>query len=166
MTDNDPGCDKCEELLQGYLDRDLAPPEDRDQGFAMQVLFIGAGAVLASVLPWIFVNWIGVGASGPVGQIPPSVRDSFAVGAFGLLLTVMWTVATTRERPVQRTELRRQQCLDRHPVKLTNSDNNTANFAEYIQIDWSGDIQHPLKISSTGRALCACTDGEGSEERK
>ena len=27
MTDYDPGCDKCEELLQGYLDRDLSPDE-------------------------------------------------------------------------------------------------------------------------------------------
>ena len=27
MTDHDPGCERCEELLQGYLDRDLAPDE-------------------------------------------------------------------------------------------------------------------------------------------
>jgi len=27
VTDHDPGCDKCEELLQGYLDRDLADAE-------------------------------------------------------------------------------------------------------------------------------------------
>ena len=27
MTHHDPGCEKCEKLLQGYLDRDLAPDE-------------------------------------------------------------------------------------------------------------------------------------------
>ena len=27
MTENDPDCEKCEELLQGYLDRDLTPAE-------------------------------------------------------------------------------------------------------------------------------------------
>lgn len=27
MTDHDPGCERCEELLQGYLDRDLAAEE-------------------------------------------------------------------------------------------------------------------------------------------
>jgi predicted anti-sigma-YlaC factor YlaD len=27
VTTHDPGCDKCEELLQGYLDRDLAHAE-------------------------------------------------------------------------------------------------------------------------------------------
>lgn len=27
MTADDPGCEKCEELLQGYLDRDLSADE-------------------------------------------------------------------------------------------------------------------------------------------
>jgi predicted anti-sigma-YlaC factor YlaD len=27
VTAHDPGCEKCEELLQGYLDRDLVPEE-------------------------------------------------------------------------------------------------------------------------------------------
>ncbi|MBA3788514.1 MAG: zf-HC2 domain-containing protein [Actinobacteria bacterium] len=27
MTDHDPGCERCEELLQGYLDRDLSADE-------------------------------------------------------------------------------------------------------------------------------------------
>jgi anti-sigma factor (TIGR02949 family) len=27
MTEHDPDCEKCEELLQGYLDRDLAAEE-------------------------------------------------------------------------------------------------------------------------------------------
>ena len=27
MTAHDPGCERCEELLQGYLDRDLAADE-------------------------------------------------------------------------------------------------------------------------------------------
>jgi maltose/moltooligosaccharide transporter len=79
---------------------DIATPEERDQGFSMQVLFIGAGAVFASVLPWMFVNWGGVAANDLPGRIPASVRDSFAVGALGLLLTVMWTVTTTQEKPL------------------------------------------------------------------
>jgi len=27
MTNHDPDCEKCEQLLQGYLDRDLSPAE-------------------------------------------------------------------------------------------------------------------------------------------
>lgn len=80
---------------------DLAPPQERDQGFAMQVLFIGAGAVIASVLPWILVYSHAVAPSGPPGQMSPAVQASFEAGAAGLLLSVMWTVLSTRERPVQ-----------------------------------------------------------------
>ena len=82
---------------------DLAPAEVRDRGFAMQVLFIGAGAVFASVLPWIFVHWAGVAPNGAPGQMSPAVRASFETGAAGLLLTVLWTVVTTRERPPSQT---------------------------------------------------------------
>lgn len=78
---------------------DSAPAEGRDEAFATQVLFIGAGAVFASILPWILVRWGIVAPSGTQGQMAPSVRASFDIGALGLLLTVMWTVATTRERP-------------------------------------------------------------------
>jgi maltose/moltooligosaccharide transporter len=79
---------------------DLAPAAERDEGFSMQVLFIGAGAVLASVLPWILVNWAGIPASRAVGQMSPAVRASFNIGAIGLVLAVLWTVATSRERPL------------------------------------------------------------------
>lgn len=78
---------------------DLAPAEARDRGFAMQVLFIGAGAVFASALPWIFVHWVGAAPNGAPGQMSPAVRASFETGAAGLLLTVMWTVLKTREGP-------------------------------------------------------------------
>jgi maltose/moltooligosaccharide transporter len=80
---------------------DLAPAETRDRGFAMQVLFIGAGAVFASALPWIFVHWVGIAPSGAPGQMSPAVRASFETGAAGLLLTVLWTVVTTREGPLR-----------------------------------------------------------------
>jgi maltose/moltooligosaccharide transporter len=79
---------------------DLAPADARDEGFAMQVLFIGAGAVFASILPWIFVHWLAIPPAGAPGQMAPAVRASFLTGAAGLLLTVTWTVATTRERPI------------------------------------------------------------------
>src|SRR5207253_10198364 len=79
---------------------DLAPADARDEGLAMQVLFIGTGAVFASILPWIFVHWLGIAPAGAPGQMAPAVRPSFLTGAAGLLLTVMWTVVTTRERPI------------------------------------------------------------------
>jgi len=78
---------------------DMLPPSQRTAGFAMQSFFIGVGAVVASMLPWMFSNWIGVSNIGTAGQIADSVKYSFYVGAFMLLITVMWTVFSTKEYP-------------------------------------------------------------------
>jgi maltose/moltooligosaccharide transporter len=64
----------------------------------MQSFFIGFGAVIASALPWIMTNWLGVGAS-PAGTIPVTVRWSFYVGAAAFFGAVLYTVLTTREKP-------------------------------------------------------------------
>ena len=39
---------------------DMLPPRTGTRGFAMQSLFIGLGAVIASALPWMLTNWFGV----------------------------------------------------------------------------------------------------------
>ena len=76
---------------------DLLPEEQRTTGFAMQSFFIGIGAVLASVLPWVLTNWFAVSNVAAAGEVPDSVRIAFHVGAAALFLSVMWTVFTTRE---------------------------------------------------------------------
>jgi maltose/moltooligosaccharide transporter len=77
---------------------DLLPPEERTRGFAMQSFFIGLGAVIASALPWIMTNWLGVAPSAP-GTIPDTVKWSFYVGAAAFLGAVLYTIVTTREHP-------------------------------------------------------------------
>jgi maltose/moltooligosaccharide transporter len=76
---------------------DMLPSEQRTKGFAMQSFFIGTGAVIASVLPWILTNWFGVANTAPEGIIPPSVKWSFYLGAVAFILAVGWTVLKTRE---------------------------------------------------------------------
>ncbi len=77
---------------------DLLPPSDRTRGFAMQSLFIGLGAVIASAAPWMLTNWFGVAASAP-GTIPTTVRISFYIGAAAFFGAVMYTILTTKEHP-------------------------------------------------------------------
>jgi maltose/moltooligosaccharide transporter len=77
---------------------DLLPEEQRTQGFAMQSLFIGLGAVVASSLPWLMTNVFGV-ARGTDGAIPWNVKVSFYVGAVAFLGAVLWTIVSTREHP-------------------------------------------------------------------
>ena len=77
---------------------DLLPPHERTRGFAMQSIFIGFGAVIASAMPWMLTNWFGVAASVP-GTIPTTVRLSFMVGAAAFFGAVLYTVLTTKEKP-------------------------------------------------------------------
>lgn len=76
---------------------DNLPDEQRTSGYAMQTFFIGAGAVLASCLPWILTNVFSVVSTAPEGITPDSVKLSFYIGAAGMLLAVLWTVFSTRE---------------------------------------------------------------------
>lgn len=88
---------------------DMLPPDQRTKGFAMQSFFIGVGAVVASALPWIFTNLLGVSNTAPEGQIPDSVKWSFYVGAFAFLAAVMWTVFTTKEYPPEKEDLEKSE---------------------------------------------------------
>jgi maltose/moltooligosaccharide transporter len=77
---------------------DLLPQRERTRGFAMQSLFIGLGAVIASAMPWMLTNWFGVTAGGE-GAVPFTVRLSFYIGSGAFFGAVLYTILTTRERP-------------------------------------------------------------------
>lgn len=76
---------------------DMLPSEQRTKGFAMQSFFIGTGAVVASALPWIMTNWLGIANTAPEGEIPPSVRWSFYIGGAVFFAAVLWTVIRSKE---------------------------------------------------------------------
>src|SRR5947208_5245155 len=80
---------------------DLLPPEQRTRGFAMQALFIGLGAVIASMLPWLLNSVLPVGDAGATADttIPLAVTLAFYAGAFAFLAAVLWTIFTTSEYP-------------------------------------------------------------------
>ncbi len=77
---------------------DTVPEEQRTFAYATQVCFIGAGAVIASILPWLLAR-LGVPSVASPGILPASLRAAFAIGAVGLLVSAGITVATTSERP-------------------------------------------------------------------
>lgn len=76
---------------------DMLPPEQRARGYAMQSFFIGIGAVIASSLPWLLSNVLGVSNEASDGGVPDSVVYSFYLGGGVFLAAVMWTVFRTRE---------------------------------------------------------------------
>lgn len=78
---------------------DKLPAQQQTTGYAMQTFFIGVGAVIASLLPYIFTNFFGFSNTAPEGVIPDAVKYSFFIGAIVFLASVLWTVLSTDEFP-------------------------------------------------------------------
>ena len=78
---------------------DMLPVRQRPAGYAFQTAFIGAGAVAASLAPWVLEHWFGVSNAAPPGQVPDAVRIAMYFGGAVLFLAVLWTVIFTREYP-------------------------------------------------------------------
>ncbi|MFV8371397.1 MFS transporter [Flavobacterium sp. LB2P74] len=76
---------------------DNLPEKQRTLGFAMQSFFIGLGAVVGSLLPYIFTNVFGVSNTAAEGIIPDSVKWSFYIGGVVFLLAVLWTIFKSTE---------------------------------------------------------------------
>jgi maltose/moltooligosaccharide transporter len=77
---------------------DQLPTSQRPAGYAMQSFFIGVGAIVASMLPWLLTR-AGVSNHAAAGGIPDSVHYSFYAGAIVLFAAVGWTVLRSREYP-------------------------------------------------------------------
>ena len=84
---------------------DLLPEHQRTRGFAMQSLFIGLGAVVASALPWALTHLFHMkGTAAGAHSIPLTVRLSFYMGAAAFFGSVLWTIVTTAEYPPEDME--------------------------------------------------------------
>ena len=78
---------------------DQSPPAQRAAGYSMQSFFIGVGAVVAGLLPFILTH-AGVSNVGTSERaVPDTVIYSFAAGAAVLMGAMLWTILTTREYP-------------------------------------------------------------------
>ncbi len=97
---------------------DKLPEAQRGAGFAMQSFFIGVGAVVAGMMPWILRHGFGVSsAADGANALPLNVKLSFYIGAAAFLGAVLWTVVTSREYPPADLEaFRRQKAASRGPA--------------------------------------------------
>ncbi|MFC0588642.1 MFS transporter [Novosphingobium aquiterrae] len=75
---------------------DMLRKDQHTAGYAVQTAFIGAGAVLGSLFPYL-LDHLGVANEAPGGGIPDTVRYSFWAGGLALFASVLWTVFNTRE---------------------------------------------------------------------
>ncbi len=91
---------------------DKLPSSQRTTGFATQTFFIGLGAVIASLLPYIFTNFFHISNTAAPGVVGDSVKYSFYIGAIVFLASVLWTVFTTDEYPPEDIETWEREKLE------------------------------------------------------
>ncbi|WP_223607536.1 MFS transporter [Chryseobacterium sp. OSA05B] len=75
---------------------DMLPKHQGTLGFSVQTILIGIGAVVGSYIPGILTS-VGVSNEAPEGFVADNVIYSFYVGAGILLLTILYTIFTTKE---------------------------------------------------------------------
>jgi maltose/moltooligosaccharide transporter len=102
---------------------DMLPSDQRTAGFATQSFFIGTGAVIASVLPYVLTNWFNIQNTAPAGQIPLSVKLSFYIGGAVFISAVLWTILKTKEySPEELQEFSAQENTEKYDaVEIENS---------------------------------------------
>ena len=82
---------------------DQMSAEQRATGYLMYMFFASVGAVVGSLLPWMFAT-LGVSSHAPPGEISLTVKYAFGVGAAFMILAVCWSAFTTREYPPEMLE--------------------------------------------------------------
>lgn len=113
---------------------DMLPGDQRTTGFAMQSFFIGTGAVVASALPYILTNWLGVANTAPEGQIPLSVKYAFYIGGVVFLLAVLWTVLRTKEYPPEKLEeFEREEHPERFGSSVARIDEDLLPYSKFLR---------------------------------
>lgn len=93
----------CMEPTRAFVG-DMLPPQQRGKGYAFQSFFIGVASVIASALPWMMTNWFNISNQAEVGTIPDSVKFAFYAGGLFFLISVLWTVYTTKEYSPEQLE--------------------------------------------------------------
>lgn len=113
---------------------DMLPSEQRTLGFSMQSFFIGIGAIVASALPYMMTNWLGISNTANPGEIPPSVKFSFYIGGLVFFLAVLWTVISSREYSPEELKL-----YESNSETLSYESNRIINYKTFLMhsIYWS-----------------------------
>ncbi|SHE36968.1 maltose/moltooligosaccharide transporter [Psychroflexus salarius] len=76
---------------------DVLDKEQRTLGFSVQTILIGIGAVIGSWLPYVLSEYFGLSNRAIEGNVPLNLIWSFIIGAVVLLVSILVTIAKTKE---------------------------------------------------------------------
>lgn len=111
---------------------DMLPEKQRTKGYAMQSFFIGTGAVVASFLPYIMTNWLGISNTAPPGEVPDSVTYAFWLGALVFMAAVAWTVFRTKEYSPEEIAAFEAYEASQKAVPFESEDRETRSSRSYM----------------------------------
>jgi maltose/moltooligosaccharide transporter len=147
---------------------DKLPESQRGAGFATQSFFIGVGAVVAGLLPYLLRHVFGVSTEADAASaLPANVKLSFYIGAVAFLTAVVWTVVTTPEDPPPDLDAFRRQkaesggfahLLREIPDALVHMPGTMRRLAVVQFFTWLGLFCMWLHFSNAVPALFGATD--------
>ena len=112
---------------------DMLPAKQATVGFAVQTFLIGIGAVVGSWLPYVLLNWFGIGADLSESGVPLNLVYSFYIAAATLLITIIWTVTNTKEySPEELAEFNGDTVVNERP-KFSEMFRDVANMPRIMK---------------------------------
>ncbi|WP_288448242.1 MFS transporter [uncultured Chryseobacterium sp.] len=99
---------------------DMLPKHQGTIGFSVQTILIGIGAVVGSYLPdWL--TKIGISNEAPAGFVADNVIYSFYIGAGLLIISILYTIMTTREySPKEFADFEDREDGEKHESKFSD----------------------------------------------
>jgi maltose/moltooligosaccharide transporter len=155
----DAGLNSSMEPFRAFVG-DMLNDKQRPTGFSVQSFMVGFGQTLANVMPTVLsfifpLLGIAMVAAGEVNTngIPDSTRYPFYIGAGAILLTVFWTMYTTKEYPPENDDYKK-------PLIFTDEQRKNIGFW-HLAITAGAAIMGALFASRTGGTMGALIWGGG-----
>ena len=120
----DAGLNSSMEPFRAFVG-DMLNKEQRPTGFSVQSFMVGFGQTLANLMPFI-LPLVGITmamsteAEALSNGIPNSVRYPFYIGAASILLTIFWTMYTTKEYPPENEDYKKPHVFSDQQKKNIN----------------------------------------------
>ncbi len=112
---------------------DMLPKHQGTLGFSIQTILIGIGAVIGSEMP----NWLtklGVSNVAPEGYVADNVIYAFYVGAMVLIVSILYTIFTTKEySPQEFAEFEGGKEVVEEPSKFSDMFKDFANIPNLMK---------------------------------
>jgi maltose/moltooligosaccharide transporter len=146
----DAGLNSSMEPFRAFVG-DMLNDKQRPLGFSIQSFMVGFGQTLANLMPYI-LPIIGISmavtssqSSEHLNEIPNSVRYPFYIGGAAILLTIFWTMYTTKEYPPANEDYKK-------PHVFTDQQKKNINFW-HLALTIGSSIMGGLFAARTGGAI-------------